>query len=156
MIALGTLLLFEHPDQMKLLKDDPSLSPSAVEEMLRYLTIPHFNSSRVAVEDVEISGHRIESGEGVIASLAAANRDPAVFPDPDVFDITRDATKHLAFADGIHQCVGQPIARLELQVVFATLFQRIPALRLAVPFEDIVFSGNTTAVYGLRGLPVTW
>ena len=156
MIALGTLLLLTHPDQLELLKSDPSLAGGAVEEMLRYLTIAQFNSSRVASEDVEIGGQLIKQGEGVIASIAAANRDPEMFDEPDKFDIRRDASRHMAFADGIHQCIGQPVARLELQVVFARLFQLMPNLKLGVDLDKIQFTGNSTAVYGLISLPVTW
>ena len=155
-IALGALTLFENPDQLEQLKADPSLVRNAVEEMLRYLTIAQFNSGRVALEDIEVSGHLIKRGEGVVASLAAANRDPSVFPDPDHFDILRDASRQVAFAYGVHSCLGQPLARLELQVVFTTLFKRVPTLRLAVPFGDVQFTGNSTQAYGVHELLVTW
>lgn len=156
MIALGTLTLFQNPDQLEQIKSNPELVPNAVEEMLRYLTIAQFNSGRVALEDITVSGHTIKKGEGVLASLAAANRDPSHFPNPDHFDILRDASPQVAFAFGVHSCLGQPLARMELQIVFETLFQRIPTLRLAIPFEDIKFTGNSTQAYGLHEMPVTW
>lgn len=156
MIALGALTLFEHPDQLERLKADPSLVPNAVEELLRYLTIAQFNSARVALEDIEISGHVIRKGEGVVASLAAANRDPSVFRDPDRFDIFRDASQQIAFAYGVHQCLGQPLARLELQIVFTTLFRRLPGLRAAIALDEVEFTGNNTQAYGVHSLPVTW
>jgi cytochrome P450 len=156
MIALGALTLFEHPDQLEMLKANPGLVPGAVEEMLRYLTIAQFNSGRVALEDVEVNGHLIKAGDGVVASLAAANRDPGVFEHPDMFDITRDASPQIAFAYGVHQCIGQPLARLELQTMFTTLFSRVPTLRLAVPFETVEFTGNSTQSYGVHALPVAW
>jgi cytochrome P450 len=156
MIALGTLTLFENPDQLEQLKADPGLVPNAVEEMLRYLTIAQFNSGRVALEDIEISGHVIKKGEGVVASLAAANRDPSHFPNPDHFDILRDAAPQVAFAFGVHSCIGQPLARLELQIVFETLFKRVPTLHLAIPFEEVEFTGNSTQAYGVHVLPVAW
>jgi cytochrome P450 len=156
MIALGALTLFEHPDQLERLKADPSLVPNAVEEMLRFLSIAQFNSARVALEDIEIHGHLIRKGEGVVASIAAANRDPAVFPQPDRFDISRDASPQIAFAYGVHQCIGQPLARLELTIVFTTLFRRLPGLRLAIPFEQVEFTGNNTQAYGVHALPVIW
>lgn len=156
MIALGTLTLFQNPDQLEQLKADPALVPNAVEEMLRYLTIAQFNSGRVALEDIEIAGHVIKQGEGVLASLAAANRDPSHFPNPDHFDMLRDASAQVAFAFGVHSCLGQPLARMELQIVFETLFKRIPTLRLAVPFEEIRFTGNSTQAYGVHEMPVTW
>lgn len=156
MIALGALTLFEHPDQLEKVKADPSLVPNTVEELLRYLTIAQFNSARVALEDIEVAGHVIKKGEGVVASLAAANRDPSVFPSPDRFDITRDASPQVAFAYGVHQCLGQPLARLELQIVFTTLFKRLPNLRLAVPLDEVEFTGNNTQAYGVHALPVAW
>jgi cytochrome P450 len=120
------------------------------------LTIAQFNSGRVALEDVEVNGHLIKAGDGVVASLAAANRDPGVFEHPDIFDITRDASPQIAFAYGVHQCIGQPLARLELQTMFTTLFSRVPTLRLAVPFENVEFTGNSTQSYGVHALPVAW
>jgi cytochrome P450 len=128
---------------------------NAVEEMLRLHTIVHYNAFRAALEDVEVAGQIIRKGEGVIALIAGANHDAAAFPNPQKFDITRKADHHVAFSYGIHQCLGQPLARVELQVVFGTLFERIPTLRFAVPHEQVQGKGDHF-VQGLQALPVTW
>ncbi|HEM7839470.1 TPA: cytochrome P450 [Burkholderia multivorans] len=154
-MALGVYSFLTNPDQMQLLRDDPSLLRNAVEEMLRFHTIVHYNAFRVAVEDVEVAGQLIRKGEGVIALISGANHDPAAFPQPEKFDITRKADHHVAFSYGIHQCLGQPLARVELQVVFGALFQRMPTLRFAVPVEEIKGKGDHF-VQGLETLPVTW
>ncbi|HEX6353319.1 cytochrome P450 [Actinophytocola sp.] len=158
MIALGILALLEHPDQLALLRehlDDPKLLASAVEELLRYLTIAHGGRRRVALEDITIGGHTIRAGEGMILVNETGNRDPAAFPDPDRLDIQRDARSHLSFGFGVHQCLGQPLARLELQVAYASLFRRVPTLELATEFDRIPFK-HDGFVYGLNELPVTW
>ncbi|VFB20002.1 cytochrome P450 [Pseudomonas fragi] len=154
-MALGVHSFLSNPDQLALLRNDPSLLRNAVEEMLRYHTIVHYNAFRVALEDVEVAGQLIRKGEGVIALIAGANHDPEAFEQPQKFDITRKADHHVAFSYGIHQCLGQPLARVELQVVFATLFERIPTLRFAVPEEQIEGKGDHF-VQGLETLPVTW
>jgi cytochrome P450 len=156
MIALGTLTLLQHPDQLAELREgDPELVKSAVEELLRYLTIVHSGRRRVATEDVEVGGRLIKAGEGVIVATDAGNRDESAFPDPDVLDLHRDARHHVAFGYGIHQCLGQPLARVELQVVYGTLYRRVPTLRLAVPLEEVRFK-HDMLVYGVHGLPVSW
>ncbi|MEU9339956.1 cytochrome P450 [Streptomyces sp. NPDC048278] len=157
MIALGTLTLLEHPDQLALLRDtdDPRLIVSAVEELLRYLTITHNGRRRVVLEDIEISGRTIRAGEGLILANDIGNRDPDVFPDPDRLDLARDARRHVAFGFGVHQCLGQPLARLELQVVYGTLYRRIPTLRRAVPLDAVPFK-HDALVYGVHELPVSW
>ncbi|GAA0985642.1 cytochrome P450 [Acrocarpospora macrocephala] len=155
MISLGTLALLENPGQQAALVGDPSLADRAVEELLRYLTIIPFSTRRVATAEVEIGGHTIRPGEGVFMLTPAANRDPEHFPEPDRLDITRDARHHLAFGYGVHQCLGQQLARMELQAVFATLFTRIPTLRLAVPMAEVSFRDDSVT-YGVRALPVTW
>lgn len=155
MIALGTVLLLQHPDQLEKLKQDPDLVIPAVEEMLRYLTPVQFAPRRVALEDVEIEGSSIGKGDGVFAVSASANRDPEEFPDPDRFDITRDASHHVSFGYGIHRCLGQQLARIELHVVFDKLFRRFPGLRLAEPFESLPFKYDSQ-IYGLYRLPVEW
>ncbi|MEU0951239.1 cytochrome P450 [Streptomyces niveus] len=157
MIALGTLALLEHPAQLELLRDsdDPKLVASAVEELLRYLNIVHNGRRRVALEDIEIAGERVRAGEGLIIANDIGNRDPDAFPDPDRLDIERDARHHVAFGFGVHQCLGQPLARLELQVVYSTLYRRIPALRLAGDIERVPFKHDGN-VYGVYELPVTW
>ncbi|MER5796567.1 cytochrome P450 [Streptomyces sp. NPDC001980] len=157
MIALGTLALLEHPDQLAALRaaEDPKPVAGAVEELLRYLTITHSGRRRVALADIEIDGATIRAGDGVILTGDAANRDPAAFPDPDRLDITRDARRHVAFGFGVHQCLGQPLARLELQVVYSTLYRRIPTLSLATDTDRLRFK-HDGAVYGVYELPVTW
>ncbi len=157
MIALGTLALLEHPDQLALLResDDPALVASAVEELLRYLNITHNGRRRVALEDIEIAGVTVRAGEGLIMANDIANRDPAVFPDGDRLDLSRDSHRHVAFGFGVHQCLGQPLARLELQVVYRTLYRRIPTLALATGVERIPFK-HDGSVYGVYELPVTW
>jgi cytochrome P450 len=157
MIALGTLALLQHPDQLALLRDadDPKLVASAVEELLRYLNITHNGRRRVAVEDIEVAGQAVRAGEGLIMPNDIGNRDPDAFPDPDRLDIAREARHHVAFGFGVHQCLGQPLARLELQVVYGTLYKRIPTLRLATDLAQIPFK-HDGSVYGVYELPVTW
>jgi len=158
MITLATALLLEHhPEQLALLgnTDDPQVVASAVEELLRYLTIPHLLQRRIAIEDIELEGVTIRKGEGIISSLPAANFDPAVFRDPEKLDLTRDARQHHAFGWGPHQCIGQQLSRIELQVVYPTLFRRVPTLRLAVPFSELRFKFDSLA-FGIYELPVAW
>lgn len=157
MIALGTLALFEHPDQFALLRhtEDPELINSAVEELLRYLTITHRGRPRAVLEDIEFDGQVIKAGEGIIFANELANRDPDAFADPDRLDLSRDARTHLAFGFGVHQCLGQPLARMELNVVLSTLYKRIPTLRLATDPDKINYK-HDGQVYGVYELPVTW
>jgi cytochrome P450 len=157
MIALGTLALLEHPDQLAALRDadDPALIAGAVEELLRYLTIVHSGRRRVALEDIEIDGQTIRAGDGIVLAGDAANRDEDAFSDADRLDVHRDPRAHLAFGFGVHQCLGQPLARVELQVVYGTLYRRIPGLRAAVPLEHIPFKHDSN-VYGVYELPVTF
>jgi cytochrome P450 len=155
MISLGAVTLMENPDQLAELQADPALIPSAVEELLRYLSIGDVVTSRVATADIEIGGVVIRKDEGVIALSAAANHDDQAFDEPSVFDIHRDARRHVAFGYGIHQCLGQNLARLELEVVFASLFTRIPDLRLAVPAGELS-SSEDGAFHGVDEVPVTW
>ncbi|MET9418360.1 cytochrome P450 [Streptomyces klenkii] len=155
MIGLGTALLLDRPDQLALLREDPSLVGNAVEELLRYLTIGQFGSERVATQDVEFGGVRIAKGEQVVTHVLAADFDPAFVEDPERFDITRRPAPHLAFGFGAHQCIGQQLARIELQIVFGTLFKRFPTLRLAEPVTELRFR-NDMVFYGVHELPVTW
>jgi cytochrome P450 len=155
MLGLGTLLLLRHPDQLTLLRDDPGIVESAVEELMRYLSIVHTGITRTALMDVTIGGKAIKAGDAVVCSLPSANRDEAVTDDPDVLDLTRKPAPHVAFGHGVHHCLGAPLARLEMRVAFPALLRRFPALRLAVPFEEIQFR-SLTVIYGLQSLPVTW
>jgi cytochrome P450 len=154
-MALGTLSLLLHPEQREALAADPSLAPSAVEEILRYHTPVQYNGPRAALEDVVVGGQLIRKGEGVLAMISAANRDPEVFDEPDTFNIRRQSMRHVAFSYGIHQCIGQPLARAELQIVFSTLFQRLPHLALATPVSELPFKHNAF-VFGVDAMPVTW
>jgi len=157
MIALGTLALLQYPDQLVILRetDDPAVIAGAVEELVRYLTIVQFGLPRVALEDIEAGGQVIRAGEGVLVPASIANRDAAVFPGPDRLDIGRDARGHIAFGFGVHQCLGQNLARVELQVVYGTLYRRIPTLKLATSLDQIPFKDNSLN-YGVDELPVTW
>jgi cytochrome P450 len=158
MIGLGVLALLEHPDQMAVIRDatDAGVIANAVEELLRYLSIIQNGQRRVAVEDIEIAGEVIRAGEGIIIDLAPANWDPKAFNEPDHLYLYRNkAGQNVAFGYGRHQCVGQQLARAELQIVFSTLFRRIPTLRLAVPIEQVPFKHDRLA-YGVYELPVTW
>ncbi|MET9243475.1 cytochrome P450 [Nonomuraea sp. NPDC003709] len=157
MITLGTLALLQDPDQLALLResDDPKLIASAVEELLRYLTITHGGLRRVALEDIEIAGQVIRAGEGIITVNETANRDPSVFPDPDRLDLRRNPRLHVTFGYGVHQCLGQPLARMELQVAYPALLRRIPSLALAAELEQIPFK-HDGFVYGAYELPVIW
>ncbi|MCX5535921.1 cytochrome P450 [Streptomyces sp. NBC_00006] len=157
MISLGTLLLLQHPDQLALIRDtdDPAVIRTAVEELLRYLSIVHLGRRRTAMEDIEVAGHTIRAGDGVILLGELANRDPSVFPEPDRLDLTRNARQHQAFGAGAHHCVGQPLARMELQVIYPTLLRRIPTLRAIDDLDAIPFKYDAI-IYGLHALPVTW
>ncbi|HJP80336.1 MAG TPA: cytochrome P450 [Pseudonocardiaceae bacterium] len=156
-LGLGLAALLRNPDQAKQLREttDPGVINGAVEELLRLLTITHFGRRRVATEDVEIGGTLIKAGDGVIAAADIANRDPDVFADPDRFDPARKPNRHVAFGFGVHQCLGQPLARLELQLAFPALLRRFPDLRLAVDFDEIEFRAKLP-IYGPTALPVTW
>ncbi|GAA2475381.1 cytochrome P450 [Streptomyces gobitricini] len=154
MIGLGTFALLSNPGQVAALRAEPDLADQAVEELLRYLTIAH-TGARTALEDVEVNGRLIKAGETVTVSLQAADRDPARFPDPDTLDVRRKATGHLAFGHGMHQCLGQQLARVEMRVAIPALFTRFPTLRPAVPPEEVPLRVNAT-IHGVRRLPVTW
>ncbi|MCE0445232.1 cytochrome P450 [Streptomyces tricolor] len=138
MIGIGTVTLFEHPDQLAELTQNPGLLPGAVEELLRYLSINHAGLPRAATEDVVVGGQQIRAGDGVLVMLNAANRDETVFENADSFDIHRVNTgKHLAFGHGFHKCVGATLARVELTEVFGGLFRRLPGLRPAKPLHEL-------------------
>ena len=154
MIALGTILLLQNPGQMKDLREHPELIQHAVEEMLRYLSVAHHVAFRLARSDIEISDICIHAGDGVIAPVSAANYDPEVFPDPQAFDVRRDARDHVAFGFGVHQCLGQHLARLELQVVFTKLLRRFPTLRLEATPADLRYKDSM--IYGVERCPVSW
>jgi cytochrome P450 len=158
MIALGTLTLLRNPDQLALLRDtgDRAVVADVVEELLRYLSIVENNIRRVAREDLTIGGQLVRAGEGLLISLPSGNRDTSFLADdPDRFDIKHNARAHIAFGYGVHQCLGQNLARVELQVALPALLHRLPGLRLAVPFEDVPFR-QQMSIYGVTELPVGW
>jgi len=156
MIGIGTVTLFEHPGQLAELKQDPTLLPGAVEELLRYLSINHAGLPRAATEDVVVGGQQIRAGDGVLVMLNAANRDESVFEHADTFDIHRENNgRHVAFGHGFHKCVGATLARVELTEVFGGLFERLPGLRPVKPIEELPFR-HDMVLYGVRELPVAW
>lgn len=154
MISLGTYTLLQHPDRLAELRTDPALFPDAVEELMRMLSIAD-GLLRTAVEDIEVAGTTIRAGEGVVLSTSVVNRDEDVYADPDTLDWHRPARHHIAFGFGIHQCLGQNLARAELEIALRTLFDRLPTLRLAAPADEIPFKPGDT-IQGMLELPVTW
>ncbi|MEU7812513.1 cytochrome P450 [Pseudonocardia sp. NPDC049154] len=155
MLALGTFALLRNPAQLAALRADRTLVDGAVEELLRYLSVAK-TFMRTALEDVELGGRTIAAGTTVIASYSTANRDPERFPDPHVLDLRRQDGAHLAFGHGIHQCLGQQLARVEMRVAFPALFDRFPTLRLAVPADEVGLRPETADIHGVKSLPVTW
>jgi cytochrome P450 len=155
MIAMGALYLVRDPALATRLRAAPADIRRTVEEFLRFTSPVQFSPRRVARVDVELAGVKIRQGEGLFLSLASANRDEAVFSDSDSLDIDRDNSAQLAFGYGIHQCLGQVLARIELQVMFEVLLERLPGLRLAVPLESLRFK-HDMRIYGLHNLPVAW
>ncbi|KAJ0422846.1 cytochrome P450 55A2 [Aspergillus carlsbadensis] len=157
MINLGVVTLLQYPDQLADLKANPGLAPAFVEELCRYYTASALATRRVAKVDVVIGGQSIKAGEGIIASNQSANRDAAVFPDPDTFNLHRktDSEKNLAYGYGDHRCVAEALARAQLEAVFAVLFQRLPNLKLGISHEEIEWSAPHKDV-GIVEVPVTW
>lgn len=155
MAALGTVTLLGDPSATARLRDDPALMPSAVEELLRFLTVVQLVVLRVARADVEVAGVVIPAGEGIVPLIASADRDGAHYPHADRFDLDRTARDHLAFGFGVHQCMGQQLARMELSVILGTLLRRLPGLRLAVPVDQLDFR-PFSQVTGVTSVPVAW
>ncbi|WP_031466274.1 cytochrome P450 [Sciscionella sediminilitoris] len=155
MIALGTLVLLRSPDRLAALRADPALLPGAVEELLRYCSIAGLTLTRAATEDVELEGVTVEAGQVVTISVLATNHDPHTYPEPGRFDPGRNTAGHLAFGHGVHQCLGQQLARAELHVAYPALFERFPGLRLAVGEEQLPLRTDML-VYGVHELPVSW
>ncbi|MFE0027293.1 cytochrome P450 [Amycolatopsis sp. NPDC059021] len=154
MLGLGTFALLEHPEQLAELRADPDLMPDAVEELLRYLSIADI-FYRYAAEDIELGGETIREGSTVVVALLAANRDPRRFDDPGTLDFHRNARGHLSFGHGVHQCLGQQLARIEMRAGFTGLLRRFPSLKLAVPAGDVKLKTDMN-IYGVHELPVTW
>lgn len=155
MISLSVMTLLDRPELAQQLRDNPDLMPGAVEELLRYFTIAEIGGLRLATEDLQVGGVTIPAGDSVFGLTNTANRDPEVFEDPNRIDFTRGARNHLAFGFGPHQCLGQNLARLELEVVLAAVLKRLPTLRLAVPVGDVPLK-EYGPNYGVYELPVAW
>jgi cytochrome P450 len=156
MIGLGAMALIEHQPFAEVFRTgDETVIAAGVEELLRLLSVAHLGRRRVALEDVDFAGARIRAGEGVIVAGELSNRDPAVFDEPDKLNFDRPSNHHMAFGFGPHQCIGQSLARLELQVCYPLLLRRFPSLRVAVPYDQLRLR-DQMVVYGLHELPVAW
>ncbi|MEU9250415.1 cytochrome P450 [Streptomyces sp. NPDC048270] len=154
-LAVSAFALLHHEDQMAELRAEPSKLDGAVEELLRYITINQYEIFRTALEDVELNGETVKKGDTVTVSLPAANRDPAKFGCPAKLDIDRDTSGHMSFGYGVHQCLGQNLARVALRVGLSALLREFPDLRLAVAFDEVPLSLKGS-VFGLKSLPVSW
>ena len=155
LIGNGVLQLLSHPDQLELVRSDPSILPGAIEELLRYEGPVERTLNRWATTDVEIGGKTIRRGELVIAIVGAADRDHERFPDAERLDVTRTDNRHLAFGRGSHYCLGAPLARLEAEIALATLFRRLPGLRLELAPSELEWR-PTPGFRRLVSLPVAW
>jgi pentalenic acid synthase len=155
MISLGTFTLLQHPEQLAELRADPSLMPAAVDELLRLLSIAD-GLARVATEDIEVEGTTIRKDDGVFFLTSLVNRDEDFYEAPDSLDWHRRPVRdHLSFGFGIHQCLGQNVARVILEIALRTLIEGLPGLRLAAPAEEIPFKPGA-AIQGMIELPVAW
>ncbi|MEU4233967.1 cytochrome P450 [Nonomuraea sp. NPDC026600] len=155
MLALGTFALLENPRQLAALRADPTLIDGTIEELLRYLSIVQLGVTRVATENITVGGVDIPAGATVVIGVPEVNRDPRLFPEPDKLDVQRPRGPHLAFGHGIHGCLGQQLARIEMRIGFTELITRLPNLRLAVPAEDVPLR-NDMLIFGVHSLPITW
>ncbi|SCG43647.1 cytochrome P450 [Micromonospora coxensis] len=155
-ISLGTMALLDNPEQWEALRADPDIVPAAVEEILRYVSLVEA-FARVAVEDIDLGdGNVIRSGEGILISCAGVNFDPAHVAEPDTFDIRRPAKPSFSFSHGIHRCPGDNLARLELEIAFRTLVERMPNLRPAADLDKLPSNNNDGTLQRLYELPVVW
>ncbi|WP_327418316.1 cytochrome P450 [Streptomyces sp. NBC_01233] len=161
MLGKGLVALLDHPDQFAAVRADPSLVPSVIDEVLRYVVLsastdPHEGLHLVTTCEVELGGVTIPAHSVVLASPSAANLDPRAFPEPDRFDLGRaNASDHVAFGHGLHRCLGAQLARLELEVAYTALLREFPGLRLEVPVSELAYTSGMV-LKGLRALPVTW
>jgi cytochrome P450 len=153
MLALGTLVLLQHPQARQMIRDDPASVDRIVEELLRYLTVVQTSFPRFARHDMDLFGQPVEAGDVVLVSLVRADRDAALAAEPNEFDPTRPACPHLAFGHGRHRCVGSELARMELRTAFLALTQRFPDMQLAVDPQQLTFR-KLSAVYGVDAMPV--
>jgi len=155
MLALGTLALLEHPEQLAAVRDTPDAVGPAIEELLRYLSVVQTAIPRMTTTDVEIDGVTIPAGQLVLLSMPVGNRDPRFIESPETLDIRRGEPGHLAFGHGVHHCLGAPLARMEMRIAYPALLRRFPRLRLADDISEIQFK-KTHFIYGVRSLGVTW
>ncbi|MCA1281209.1 cytochrome P450 [Saccharopolyspora sp. 7B] len=155
MISLGSLALMQNPRLRDRVIAEPGRTLEVVDELLRYFSITDLITVRIAKDDLEIGGQPIKAGEGVFALGGSANRDPAAFERPEEIDVERGARQHVAFGYGPHQCLGQNLARMELEIVYNTLFRKVPGLRPTAALDEIPLK-NDAAIFGLHALPVTW
>jgi cytochrome P450 len=154
-LAVGVFALLHHADQLAALRADPAKLDGAIEELLRYLTVNQYHTYRTALEDTKLGGEVISKGDTVTISLPAANRDPAKFGCPEKLDIERETSGHVAFGFGIHQCLGQNLARVELRAGLTALLQSFPGLRLAVAADEVPLRLQGS-VFGVKTLSVSW
>jgi cytochrome P450 len=153
LIASSTLTLLTHPWEETRLRQDPSLIPAAVEELLRFTNPVNHANDLFTTEDVPVGDVVIPAGEWVLPAISSANRDPAQFPDPDRLDLGRDTSGHVAFGHGIHYCLGAPLARMEAEVALGALLARFPRISLAVPPSELRWR-PISLMNGLESLPV--
>ncbi|MDQ1041659.1 cytochrome P450 [Streptomyces sp. V3I8] len=154
-IGLGVLALMSFRSQWETLREQPELVDRAVEEILRYTTVGPFCLPRTAKADLELGGQQIRAGDPLLLATESANWDPAQFPRPEEFDVTRRPKRHVAFAYGLHQCLGQELARMEMRIAFGKLVRRFPELSLTVPADQVPMRTDMQ-IYGAHTLPVTW
>jgi cytochrome P450 len=155
MIATGCLVLLGNDHLAALVRDRDDQVDRVVEELLRYVCVAQLAFPRFARRDVILRGQRVMAGDAVFCSLPTANRDQALGSDMDTVDVRRGSTSHLAFGFGVHRCLGAPLARLEMRIVFSALLRRFPGLRLAIPAEDVEFK-RFSIIHGVESLPVAW
>lgn len=154
LIGNGVLALLEHPEQRKLLQEQPELIHGAIEEMLRYNGPVEFSTSRWAAEDMDFHGVHMKKGDLVVIALNSANRDASQFENPDIFDITREKSQHLAFGKGIHLCLGAPLARLEGEIAINTLLRRYPHFELQRDIDELEWRPGMI-VRGVKEIPIS-
>ncbi|MCM2677455.1 cytochrome P450 family protein [Alkalicoccobacillus plakortidis] len=155
LIATGTMMLFDHPEQLDQLKADLSLIPTAVEELLRFNGPTTSVGPRFAKVDLELAGQSIKKGDMLLIMVKSANRDEEKFHDSDGLDITRDIHRHLAFGFGMHMCLGAPLARVEGDIAFTTLLGRLPNLQLSIPPEEVNWQFSISS-QSIESLPVSF
>ncbi|MFL4901750.1 cytochrome P450 [Streptomyces sp. MMS24-I2-30] len=154
-LSVGVFALLHHADQLAAVRADPAALDTAIEELLRYITVNQYQTYRTALETIELNGETVKKGDTVTVSLPAANRDPEKFECPQKLDVGRDATGHVAFGFGIHQCLGQNLARVELRAGLSALLQAFPGLRLAAAIDEIPLRLKGS-VFAVENLPVSW